>query len=158
MGGNEKNLESPCRREPQVSQTRRAGQSVTFNQLLAFAFALPPLVLAIFLYLPVSSILLQASDVLADALLDRLYLCSRCPDFTHSPSWGSWWHPQSSTSQPIARNNRRWNLLYHLGGNGPWIEKIDGVVHSRGEGIGPPVGCTVESVHMVPYLGLSRLC
>ena len=39
-----------------------------------------------------------------------------------------------------------WNILYHLGGNGPWIEKVDGVAHG---GIGVPEGCRVEQVHMV---------
>lgn len=44
-----------------------------------------------------------------------------------------------------ARDND-WNLLYHLGGNGPWIEKVDGVVEG---GTAPREGCVVEQVHMV---------
>ncbi|KAF2810248.1 phosphoglycerate mutase-like protein [Mytilinidion resinicola] len=39
-----------------------------------------------------------------------------------------------------------WNILYHLGGNGPWIEKTEGVVEG---GVGPPKGCVVEQVHMM---------
>lgn len=39
-----------------------------------------------------------------------------------------------------------WDVLYHVGGNGPWIEKIDGVVEG---GIEPPEGCSVEQIHMV---------
>lgn len=43
-------------------------------------------------------------------------------------------------------SSRAWNVLYHVGGNGPWIQKIDGVVEG---GIGPPEGCVVEQIHMV---------
>lgn len=39
-----------------------------------------------------------------------------------------------------------WNLFYHLGGNGPWIPKVDGVIDAR---IAPPTGCVVDQVHMV---------
>lgn len=39
-----------------------------------------------------------------------------------------------------------WNILYHLGGNGPWIKKVDGVVDG---GVDVPEGCKVEQVHMV---------
>ena len=39
-----------------------------------------------------------------------------------------------------------WDILYHVGGNGPWIQKVDGTL---GEDIEPPVGCKVEQVHMV---------
>lgn len=36
--------------------------------------------------------------------------------------------------------------MYHVGGNGPWIEKVDGVVEG---GIEPPEKCSVEQIHMV---------
>ena len=39
-----------------------------------------------------------------------------------------------------------WDILYHVGGNGPWIRKLDG---TAGEDIGPPAGCKVEQIHMV---------
>lgn len=44
------------------------------------------------------------------------------------------------------------DLFYHLGGNGPWIPKMDGAVEG---GIEPPEGCRVTQVHMVtkPLLG-----
>ena len=68
---------------------------------------------------------------------------SRVP---YTSSWQSWWHPnrRSGSNQKIIE--KRWNLLYHLGGNGPWIEKKDGTVDG---GIGPPENCLVEQVHMV---------
>ena len=37
-------------------------------------------------------------------------------------------------------------MLYHLGGNGPWITKLDGTLH---EDVEPPMGCKVEQAHMV---------
>ena len=39
-----------------------------------------------------------------------------------------------------------WNLFYHLGGNGPWIQKVDSVIHGP---ISPPTGCVVDQAHMV---------
>jgi len=56
----------------------------------------------------------------------------------------SQWQLQSAWTSVKARPD--WNILYHIGGNGPWIQKIDGVVQ---EGFGPPAGCHVEQVHMV---------
>ena len=47
----------------------------------------------------------------------------------------------------------QWNMLYHLGGNGPWIQKIDNVVQ---DGFEPPAGCQVEQVHMVSWSGSYR--
>ena len=45
----------------------------------------------------------------------------------------------------------KWDILYHLGGNGPWIRKTDGIVDER---LDAPVGCRVDQVHMV---GLPRV-
>lgn len=63
----------------------------------------------------------------------------------HTSSFTSWWNPEGLV-RPFRALSREWNLLYHLGGNGPWIEKIDRVVQG---GIGVPDGCVVEQVHMV---------
>jgi hypothetical protein len=50
---------------------------------------------------------------------------------------------------PIEEHEKpRWNILYHLGGNGPWIPKIDGVVKG---GIDVPEGCEVQQIHMVRF-------
>lgn len=46
-------------------------------------------------------------------------------------------------SRPLESN---WNILYHLGGNGPWIEKTNDIVDG---GIEPPPGCRIDQVHMV---------
>lgn len=56
----------------------------------------------------------------------------------------SQWQLQRASTSENARPDL--NILYHIGGNGPWIQKIDGVVQ---EGFGPPAGCHVEQVHMV---------
>lgn len=56
----------------------------------------------------------------------------------------SQWQLQSAWTSAKARQD--WNILYHIGGNGPWIQKIDGVVRA---GFGPPPGCHVEQVNMV---------
>ncbi|KAH7090373.1 hypothetical protein FB567DRAFT_519669 [Paraphoma chrysanthemicola] len=70
----------------------------------------------------------------------------------HHSSWTSWWHPQGS--QGVAAEHKhgagaitnKWNILYHLGGNGPWVEKVIDVVDG---GIAVPEGCRVRQVHMV---------
>lgn len=50
--------------------------------------------------------------------------------------------------------NDDWNILHHLGGNGPWIEKRGGVHYSQS--FGPDLdGCVIDQVHMVsipPYI------
>jgi hypothetical protein len=43
-------------------------------------------------------------------------------------------------------SGQTWNILYHLGGNSPWIPKLDGLIESD---ISPPPSCKVEQVHMV---------
>ena len=43
-------------------------------------------------------------------------------------------------------DDENWNLFYHLGGNGPWIPKIDDVVPG---GVDVPVGCSIDQAHMI---------
>jgi len=67
----------------------------------------------------------------------------------HHSSWNAWWHPRRSRTeveQGAGTTTEDWNILYHLGGNGPWVEKIIDVVDG---GIAPPDGCEVVQVHMV---------
>lgn len=62
-------------------------------------------------------------------------------------SWKTWFHPSQSkatgSKQPLVKE---WNVLHHLGGNGPWIE-------NAGEGaasnLAPPDGCSLDQVHLV---------
>ena len=71
-----------------------------------------------------------------------------------SNRWGSSWLIQARCLGPwmlhricASRNiESPWNMLYHLGGNGPWITKLDGTLH---EDVEPPMGCKVEQAHMV---------
>ena len=46
-----------------------------------------------------------------------------------------------------------WNLSYHQGGNGPWIPKVDGVIHDE---LTLPAGCVIDQVHMVSLRNASR--
>lgn len=46
----------------------------------------------------------------------------------------------------FANKSEDWNLLHHLGGNGPWIPKTTNVVDG---GIDAPAGCRIEQIHMV---------
>lgn len=62
----------------------------------------------------------------------------------HCASWNAWYNPLRSGETGYQVND--WNILYHLGGNGPWIEKIDGLVTPS---LQPPKGCVIDQVHMV---------
>ncbi|THC90417.1 hypothetical protein EYZ11_010116 [Aspergillus tanneri] len=69
------------------------------------------------------------------------------------PSWNTWFHafqsiPDVKRTIPLDDD---WDLLYHLGGNGPWIEKRDG--ETAAQGIGPPEGCSIGQVHMMSRHG-----
>jgi hypothetical protein len=73
--------------------------------------------------------------------------------------WTSWFQPGVWAGARFpARNAGRvaadWNILYHLGGNGPWVQKVDGVITNE---LAPPEGCEVQQVHMVskPCFGVA---
>ncbi|CAI7575601.1 unnamed protein product [Penicillium pancosmium] len=70
----------------------------------------------------------------------------------HVGSWKTWFHPLQVPAEGGPNTHRKgWNLLQHLGGNGPWIEKID----DRGESsnLAPPEGCSIEQVHLMSRHG-----
>lgn len=68
--------------------------------------------------------------------------------------WSSWFGPGSWKDSSAARKggkvDKNWNILYHLGGTGPWVQKVDGIFTND---IGPPAGCKVEQVHMLSRHG-----
>ncbi|KAF2629511.1 phosphoglycerate mutase-like protein [Macroventuria anomochaeta] len=80
------------------------------------------------------------------------YFAYECAGRPHHSSWSSWWHPQRNDGSIFERGQgagattKDWNILYHLGGNGPWVEKVIDVVAT---GIAVPDGCEVEQVHMM---------
>lgn len=79
------------------------------------------------------------------------YLEYECAGKPHHSSWSSWWHPQRNDGNTFDRSRgagtttKDWNILYHLGGNGPWVEKVIDVVDT----VTVPDGCQVEQVHMM---------
>ena len=70
----------------------------------------------------------------------------------HCSSWYSWYYPQYPGDHGKLHRDwtkatkRDWNVLYHLGGNGPWVEKVEDVVAG---GISLPYGCEVDQIHMM---------
>lgn len=99
-------------------------------------------------------------------LLDTALLCGEAEILTqtscqedcldrkpHQASWTSWYHPNIKAKVRNTINgvntgaiSKNWNILYHLGGAGPWVEKNIDVVEG---GIAPPEGCEIQQVHMV---------
>ncbi|KAJ9211710.1 hypothetical protein DTO166G4_6717 [Paecilomyces variotii] len=69
----------------------------------------------------------------------------------HTASWNTWFHPQRAGPDPPRERRKGWNILYHLGGYGPWIEKVDGTASTIGQGdaVAPPVGCVVDQIHVM---------
>ncbi|KAA8618384.1 Histidine phosphatase superfamily branch 2 [Pyrenophora tritici-repentis] len=100
------------------------------------------------------------SHVLINLSLSYPFCSTLCPNSVRNSSserlgrpyhssWNSWWHPQRSRTeieQGAGTTTEDWNILYHLGGNGPWVEKVIDVVEG---GIAPPDGCEVIQVHMM---------
>lgn len=124
-----------------------------YGFLSPFRTLLSLLILSLaFLLYPVgqTSVLSNVSSLLQLRTCPPIVVESSSP---HSPSWGTWFHPQRlsyGAGQPIARQRPGWNILYHLGGNGPWVQRIDSALTaSVATEIAPPDGCTVEQVHLV---------
>jgi hypothetical protein len=88
------------------------------------------------------SILLPVSRLFRSTVYSSRHLVSNSP---HSPSWSTWYHPErlSSTSPP--GRFQEWSILHHLGGNGPWVQKVTPGFPENS----PPEHCSVEQVHMV---------
>ena len=62
----------------------------------------------------------------------------------HCASWNAWYNPLRTGQTGYQDND--WNIVYHLGGNGPWIEKTDGL---ETPGLKPPKECVIDQVHLV---------
>lgn len=63
-------------------------------------------------------------------------------------SWKTWFHPLRESEHYVSKGYAKsWNLFHHLGGYGPWIEKVDG----QGDlaDLAPPEGCSIDQVHLV---------
>ncbi|KAI5804908.1 histidine phosphatase superfamily, partial [Geopyxis carbonaria] len=54
------------------------------------------------------------------------------------------------SNEKTSQKEKKWDQLYHLGGNGPWIPMVDGVVEG---GIAVPEGCEVDMIHMLSRHG-----
>ncbi|KAK5175349.1 uncharacterized protein LTR77_000488 [Saxophila tyrrhenica] len=70
------------------------------------------------------------------------------PDFYPFTSPLTAWRLASKApgQEETAGVSKAWDLRYHLGGNGPWIPKLNG---TTGGNINVPKGCKVEQVHMI---------
>jgi acid phosphatase len=66
----------------------------------------------------------------------------------HAASWRSWSHPSQMKLDPRSRTLKQdWNILHHLGGNGPWVEMLE--KGGKTPDLTPPPGCEIDQVHMV---------
>ncbi|EPS28483.1 hypothetical protein PDE_03429 [Penicillium oxalicum 114-2] len=45
------------------------------------------------------------------------------------------------------KSQTRWNILHHLGGNGPWIKMSED--DETAQNVSPPLGCFIDQVHMI---------
>lgn len=105
--------------------------------------ALVPL-LAIFLGLAFYQNVTVSSLPIIQSLTPIVGACQPAP---HAASWSTWFHPLQSPAGDGANPPRKeWNLLHHLGGNGPWVEKTG---QTGGPSLAPPEGCSVDQIHLV---------
>ncbi|KAF2404313.1 phosphoglycerate mutase-like protein [Trichodelitschia bisporula] len=61
--------------------------------------------------------------------------------------FSSWFHPHAHLPKPPKSKPEQWNLLYHLGGNGPWVPLIHHAVPYSS--LAPPESCEATQVHML---------
>ena len=67
-------------------------------------------------------------------------------------SWKTWFHASQSKATGLKQSPvKGWNVLHHLGGNGPWIENAGEGVASN---LAPPDGCLVDQVHLVCLMAI----
>lgn len=124
-------------------------------------FSLLIFFLAVVLYTPAQSLSPFLSN-LSPLVYPRGSHTSITRPSPYSGSWRTWFHPRRTRVESSTEHRHGWNLMYHLGGCGPWVEKVDGPPDVQG--ITPPEGCVVEQVHMVrsfffpyPFVDLSLL-
>ncbi|KAL1979715.1 hypothetical protein VTN96DRAFT_5259 [Rasamsonia emersonii] len=123
------------------------------------AFPSPCLTLLSLLILSLAVLLYPTGPTSVLSSVSSLVQLRTCPHSLsesvspHSPSWGTWFHPQRLRQQPGQSTTKQrpgWNLLYHLGGNGPWVQRADpALTTSAAAEIAPPDGCTVDQVHLM---------
>jgi acid phosphatase len=66
--------------------------------------------------------------------------------FPHAGSWATWFIPGKNPKVERQNNPMQgWNILHHLGGNGPWIEHVKGEPSS----LATPEECSVDQIHLV---------
>lgn len=132
------------------------GFSISLGELISFAtipaIKAPPSILIDIQasVVAISKIMLYFSLLLAlCCALVPPYLCPALLPLTNNTILRtlcglSKWDAQSPIVFPVkAPHQDPWNILYHLGGNSPWIQNVDG------DDINTPVGCRVDQAHMV---------
>lgn len=63
------------------------------------------------------------------------------------PGQSSWHPPTNAVKNTSAcSDDGEWDILYHLGGNGPWIENK---LEARVGGVHVPDGCVLDMAHLV---------
>ncbi|KAJ6041074.1 hypothetical protein N7499_001252 [Penicillium canescens] len=84
-------------------------------------------------------------------------IATSAPSGKHKPvtpyygGWRTWLNPCQSVQLDTSQTSgKEWNILYHLGGNGPWIENIHEGAASSPE---TPEGCSIDQVHMISRHG-----
>lgn len=111
--------------------------------------------------MPFARSLLKISTILfAVALGLVIYQGSRSSSLfegqSESPYFGRWktWFSFSQSKVPGSKQSlgKGWNVIHHLGGNGPWIENTG---EDADPNLATPEGCSVDQVHLVGSLKIS---
>ncbi|KAH8705585.1 histidine phosphatase superfamily [Talaromyces proteolyticus] len=106
---------------------------------LLVGFGVLTIIISIFLNSKVTPVLPPASHFPANLVCSSGNRPSNSPYFA---GWNTWFHPERVSS---SGQFREWNILHHLGGNGPWIQRTtpNSIENSL------PDKCEVEQVHML---------
>lgn len=88
-------------------------------------------------------------SILLVALYPSFFAAVFSSVFSQQLSWESTASAHALHSTASDQRLRTPDLFYHLGGNGPWIPKVNGSVEGGTE---TPDGCRITQVHMVRSL------
>jgi hypothetical protein len=134
-------LSMPRQRAPEA-QTLASALMAFLNSLTKVTFPFLIILAAVFLYTDGPECSLKTIKSLVSPVVDHT------PTSPYSASWRSWFHPFQRQSGSRYRSlKKKWNVLHHLGGNGPWVEMLD--EGGISPDLAPPPGCVIDQVHMV---------
>jgi acid phosphatase len=131
----------PRQRAPQAQSLASA--------VMAFLYALAKVLWPMFVVFAAVRLYKNGPESSLTAIQSIIWpVAEHTPTSPHAASWRSWSHPsQFQLGSRPGSLKKDWNILHHLGGNGPWVEMLD--EGGKTPDLAPLLGCSIDQVHMV---------